>query len=313
MATEERSQLARCAAHGLTYDPRVASGCVLCRRSSVPGPAASTEGTGSRAGVLVAVLFFVSAAAAAAYHFEIVDRLLPGGGAKHTSRSADEPPLRPGEVPSIEEPLRTTNAWKRSGVVFVPARQPGDRLPALVGLHGQGGDGQEMIEAFRSLAIERRFAIIAPSSSYGEEIKSFSWRVGDKPNDFTDDYRHIGACLDEVLHRTDVTIDTSHVLIAGFSGGASSAPYVATNTAPYEAFAVLHGGVFIGGIGARKVHGWFSTGESDSARPPNHVFGHFNSMRSAGFETTYKTYPGGHVLSMQERKDLVAWWLGEPQ
>jgi predicted esterase len=166
-----------------------------------------------------------------------------------------------------------------------------------------------MIDAFGELATERKFGIIAPSSGYAVEIKSFTWTVGDKPNDITDDFRHVKACFDEVLARKDVTIDAEHVLIAGFSGGASSAPYIATNAEPYEAFAVLHGGVFIGGIGRRKVSGWFSTGEDDSARTPQHVLGHFRSMREAGFDVSYRAYPGGHKLSNREATELVEWWF----
>ena len=178
-------------------------------------------------------------------------------------------------------------------------------IPVLVALHGQGGDGASILGAFRALARERHFAIVAPSSNYASEAASFTWRVGDTPNDFSPDYLHVKACFDEVAARSDVAIDDERVLALGFSGGASSAPYIATNTGPYGGFAVLHGGVFIGGIGSRKVRGWFSTGASDPARPPEHVSGHFQSMRSAGFDVVFHVYPGGHGISSAEAGDVV--------
>jgi predicted esterase len=178
-----------------------------------------------------------------------------------------------------------------------------------VALHGSSADGSSMIAVFRSLAGARRFVIVAPSSNYVPEMKTMTWRVGDHENDITDDYRHVQACLEEVAARPDVTIDRSRALIAGFSGGASSAPYIASNTGPYQAFAVLHGGVFPGGIGPRRIPGWFSTGETDPARPPDHLSGHFRTMQGLGFDVVYHLYPGAHVISPREAEDVVGWWL----
>src|SRR5256885_3949886 len=55
-------------------------------------------------------------------------------------------------------------------------------------------------------------------------------------------------------------------LIAGYSGGGSSAPYIASNRPPFTHTAVLHGGVFAGGIGPRRMPAWFSTGDRKSTR-----------------------------------------------
>jgi predicted esterase len=137
----------------------------------------------------------------------------------------------------------------------------------------------------------------------------FTWRVGDHPNDFSTDYTHVAARLKELEARTDVIIDHDRVLAVGFSGGGSSAPYLASNTEPYGAFAVLHGGVFIGGCGPRRVRGWFSTGVGDNIRTADHVAEQSRIMLNAGFDVVFSTYPGDHEMSGAETKAVVAWWL----
>ncbi len=166
-----------------------------------------------------------------------------------------------------------------------------------------------MIAAFKTIAIERRFAIVAPSSGYAEALHDFTWTVGDKPNEITSDFRHVAACVAETRAREDVKLDATHTLIVGFSGGGSSAPYIATNTAGYAAFAVLHGGVFITGIGPRRVPGWFSSGATDPIRPAQGVLESAQAMRTAGFNVTYRSYPSTHVVSERELADIVDWWF----
>ncbi len=314
MVESERA-LSRCSAHGLSYDPRVAAGCVLCQRERRSKAAPNASGRTSSAVALVAVLAVIFGGTWFAYSKGIwgnVDAprvatvfdavLAPTAPPSATSAA---------RLPAFGGEFTARNASGRSGYFFVPARASTGALPLMVLLHGTGGDGRDMISAFRDLAAERGFVLAAPSSDYVEEGHAFNWRVGDHPRDFSDDYDHVLACVAEIRARRDLSIDPARVLIAGFSGGASSAPYIASNAEPFTEFAVLHGGVFVGGIGPRKVPGWFSTGDSDPARPPAHVLGHFNSMQQAGFDVVFRTFPGAHVLSSIEKDALVAWWLGD--
>jgi hypothetical protein len=101
-----------------------------------------------------------------------------------------------------------------------------------------------------------------------------------------------------------------HRRSVGFSGGGSSAPHLASNTPPYTAFALLHGGVFIGGCGSRRVRGWFSTGADDGLRTPDHVAGQCRTHANAGFDVVFSTCPGGHTTTPAETSAVVAWWLG---
>ena len=136
-------------------------------------------------------------------------------------------------------------------------------------------------------------------------------QVGDHAGDVTEDLEHVGHCLDELRAMPGVRIDPAYVLIAGHSGGASEAPYVASNREPYTAFAVLHGGVFPGGLGSRQVRGWFSTGDTDPLRPAAGVQRAAEDTRRAGFgDVVYREFHEGHDVGPEEVEALLTWWLG---
>jgi predicted esterase len=207
-------------------------------------------------------------------------------------------------------PIAVQNASGRSGAYYIPRGSASKPVPVLVILHGSGGSGQGAIDGLRELANRRHFAIIAPDS---RELPGggFTWEVGDKQGDVTPDLTHTLNCIDWVRSHTHLVVDESHVLIAGFSGGGSSAPYIASNRPGFTAAAVLHGGVFAGGIGARRFPVWISTGEQDRYRPPSLVQQAAMSLTNLGFSNvTFRTYPGGHELRNTELSDLIDWWLG---
>jgi len=138
-----------------------------------------------------------------------------------------------------------------------------------------------------------------------------TWEVGDKQGDVTPDLTHTLNCITWVRTNTPLVVDDAHVLIAGFSGGGSSAPYIASNRPGFTHAAVLHGGVFPGGIGPRRIPMWFSTGEQDRYRPVALVQEAATSLTNLGFtDVTFRSYPGGHDLSDTELRDLINWWLG---
>jgi predicted esterase len=208
--------------------------------------------------------------------------------------------------------LATRNSSGRSGTYYIPAHEPDARLPVLVALHGTGASGRSMVAAFQALAEQRKFVIVAPDSRRSPQGQ-WTWQVADTPGEVTDDLTHVVSCLDEVASDLGGSADLSSVLIVGHSGGASSAPYIATNRGPFSGFGVLHGGVFDGGLGSRRVRGWFSTGANDGLRPPGQVEQAVEATRARGFsDLTLEVFPGGHGLSSEETASLVNWWLGEP-
>jgi predicted esterase len=166
----------------------------------------------------------------------------------------------------------------------------------------------DYVALFRAAAERETFIIVAPDSRIAPNGQP-SWQVPDRPGDTTEDLAHIQACLAEVREMPHVQVDTSRTLVAGHSGGGSSAPYVASVDDFYTAFAVLHGGVFAGGLGPRRVRGWLSTGEADVIRPPAGVQSAAAVLRNAGFSVEYHEFHEEHGVGAEEVEALVRWWL----
>lgn len=203
--------------------------------------------------------------------------------------------------------LATRNAIGRSGAYHLPPGYAGASLPLLVLIHGTGSDGASTLAGFAEAANARRFLVVAPDSRRSPD-GVFTWQPGSAMHEVTDDFTHVNACVDEVLAMQGVAAPTS-ICVAGFSGGASMAPYLATNDERYAAFAVLHGGVFPGGLGSQHPRGWISTGRDDGLRTPDAQVRHASALRFAGLDVTDRVFPGGHGLPEDERSAFLDWWL----
>jgi predicted esterase len=298
---------ARTCVHGLRYDGSQAAGCVLCQRQQREASARAARRLAWRISLSLLALLVALASIAV-----LRDRAI---GRWQGSLSESSPPgatLPAGTSSSVVSPrivnLRTKNTSGRSGAYYIPVTHPA-LLPLLVIFHGTGSSGARALGAFRALADESGFAILGPDSRAAPD-GSLTWEVGDHPGDITDDRRHVMACLHEMLEGEHLDLDPAHILAVGHSGGGSSAPYLATNEEPFTAFAVMHGGAFPGGFGARRVRGWFSTGSADSIRPPAMVGAAAEDTRRAGLEVGMRVFNGGHEMGEEERAEIVRWWLG---
>jgi poly(3-hydroxybutyrate) depolymerase len=240
----------RCERHGLALGPE--GTCVLCRKmgSARPPETSPRPASRSRVAPLLLILVLLAAGGASLWRYVLASQ-------------TDIAALRPRTAGT----LTTKNSAGRSGAYFLPSGYAGRALPLLVAIHGTNGSGGAMVQFFREAAEREKFIVVAPDSRATPDGKD-SWEVGDHAGEITPDYLHVKACVAEVLAMPGVRLDPTRVLIAGHSGGGSTAPYVATNEEPYTAFAVLHGGVFASGLGKRSVRGWFSTGKSDGMRGP---------------------------------------------
>jgi phospholipase/carboxylesterase len=204
--------------------------------------------------------------------------------------------------------LRARNVIGRGGSLFVPVQATAVACPLLVLFHGTGGSGADMLNAFRPLAEARGIILLAPDSGRSPD-GAYNWQVPDSPRDTTPDQAHVSDCLTEVFAAPGIHVDHERVLALGHSGGGSSAAYAATTDARFHGFAVLHGGVFAGGLGSHRVPAWFSTGTEDPLRPPAVVERAAAASQAHATTVTTQLYPGGHDLSDAELRDVIAWWL----
>lgn len=207
--------------------------------------------------------------------------------------------------------LTTTNSIGRTGSYYLPYGYNVEAKPVLVVYHGTNGSGSDMVYEFDDLAAKYGFIIVAPDSRLAPDGQ-YAWEVGTAPGEVTEDLTHAQNCLAEVKNIAGVSFYNEYIMSAGHSAGGSSAPYIATNDDQFTAFAILHGGVFTAGLGDRDVRGWLSTGEEDTLRTTDMVQGYYDSIVNDGFtDVTYNIYSGGHLLSDQEKEELIQWWLYE--
>ena len=217
--------------------------------------------------------------------------------------TADDPTPAPPETGT----LTAENDAGRHGSYSLPVGWNLGPVPLLVLFHATGGDGASIQGQFQTLADQQGLAIVAPDSRQSPQ-GDWTWEVGTDPGEVTPDLEFAMLCVDEILGR-GLGIDGVPVLSAGHSGGASMAPYLATNDPRFTHFAVLHGGVYTTAWGENPGAGWFSTGTDDTIRPPDLVQAAMVEAQAAGFaDVEYHEFPGGHGLSAQETHDVVAWW-----
>ena len=137
------------------------------------------------------------------------------------------------------------------------------------------------------------------------------WLVGQRPDEVTEDYRHVMNCVREVLRVPGVRVDPARVLAAGFSVGGSVAPYVATRESLFTAFAVLHGHVVPGAWGRLRPRAWLSAGDRDRVRTVEYMRSVADQLTREGFPSVeLRVFKIDHSLGDDELAALVAWWLG---
>ncbi|MBX3187268.1 MAG: hypothetical protein KF819_09640 [Labilithrix sp.] len=137
-------------------------------------------------------------------------------------------PPRPGEPPAIDggpgetksEPPAVTvtteslvvGTLTRSFVLAVPATfAPDKRLPLVLALHGDGGDGAAMRAAYPLDGVTQREAVVAYPSGNGK-----SWDLYAAPSD-NDDLAFIEALVRSLEVR--FPLDPARVFASGFSSG----------------------------------------------------------------------------------------------
>jgi predicted esterase len=315
----------RCRTHDLALAPD--GTCVLCRRAS-GAPRAERESSRPpcsagkswlfRATLIVALLLIAIIGAKVTWrgaHLVPKAALGTSESSEPTTESETEQATRAdgsiqAEDPALEGTLSTKNRSDRSGSFFIPE---GSGLPLLVALHGSGGNGAGILAAFKSFAVRRKFAIVAPDCGFIPEAGTYTWYVARERGDESLDSPHIDRSIDEVLRRAEGRIAPSGWLAVGHSGGASSAPYLATHDARFAAFGVLHGGAFPAAFGPMRPRAWFSTGRADPARPPAHVAEQAEQARRILGTSLVELhlFDGGHGLLAGELEGVIRFWLGE--
>src|SRR5262249_20567532 len=136
-------------------------------------------------------------------------------------------PIRPFGLPWAEggqtgsaHTVKAATSTARQGAYYLPSEYESRSLPLMVSFHGTGGKGSLMILLLQALAEREGFIVLAPDSVSVAGV----WSVALRPDDVTEDHRHVMDCVREVLRGLGVRVDPARVLAAGFSVGGNSHP-----------------------------------------------------------------------------------------
>jgi poly(3-hydroxybutyrate) depolymerase len=153
------------------------------------------------------------------------------------------------------------NGRTRTYALFVPSSHSTELRAVLVLHHGTGGSGAEMVQAWRSLAEEEGFILVAPDGK-----GKFGWSV---PDDGPGLQQQIVESL-----QAEYRVDPRRVYLFGFSAGGDFVFYAALQQSTYFAAACIHEASLrprqfaMLDLAERKIPIFYSVGVEDPIYPP---------------------------------------------
>ena len=193
---------------------------------------------------------------------------------------------------------------ERDGSVYVPKRyKPGVPMPVMMLLHGLAGSA-ESARGMYPLAEEFGVIIIAPES------RGITW--GQSIPGFDEDVRYLGPAYRHV--RSMLTVDTSHVALAGISDGAGYA--LSMGLAYGDSFnhvMVFAGGLMVPFRRQGKPRLFIAHGITDTQMPIDLTARKYvPQLKGEGYDVTYHEYEGGHRVPPAEIREAFKWFIASP-
>lgn len=152
-------------------------------------------------------------------------------------------------APNVEENIGLSHSnGARSGLFYLPAGyDPGKPYPLILLLHGLGGDGNWMIDEFKTVADQYGAILLGPDGferPHFEGGTSYYFNPNHKTenNNPPQDFIFVMDCLDKIF--SAFTIDPTHIMVAGMSMGAPVSLFFTGNTSLFTHGAMLHGVVW---------------------------------------------------------------------
>lgn len=218
------------------------------------------------------------------------------------------------EIEIVIDPLpaklikfNSINSVGKSGYYYLPTGYNLKTMPLMFSFHGTNYHGIDMINEFKGLAEKYKFILVAPDSSrVSKEVPEW-----DSTSDIglNEDFKHSEACLNELLEAKALTIDYTKIMANGFSAGSWFAAYYSSNSTLFTHYGSLHGGVTLNTIGNNRPNCWFSCGTLDDICSCALADYDLNTMSLFGFKVLLTKYPTNHRLILEEKEQLVVWWL----
>lgn len=223
------------------------------------------------------------------------------GDGHASGRLTARPGARRGEPLSAGEHRPGPDAgW--AGVLYVPeAARTGRPVPMMLALHGATGSGERMLGRWRETAERAGLAVLAPDSLQR------TWDV--LHGGFGPDVERIDRALAEAFAR--VAVDPSHLLVEGFSDGASYALSLGLANGDLFGYVLANSPGFCWPPSINGRPRFLLThGTEDQVLPIDRTSRMLApQLDLAGYELTYHEFEGGHALT-PEIMALSLRWAG---
>ncbi|MGE0442285.1 MAG: alpha/beta hydrolase [Gemmatimonadales bacterium] len=192
----------------------------------------------------------------------------------------------------------------RKAYVYLPAgHTAGQPIPLVLLLHGAGGNGLGAIQSFTAIADSAEVALLTVTS----EDQTWDIVLGQ----IGPDAEAMDEALGQVFAR--LAVDPAHLVIAGFSDGASSAlSYGVTNGDLFTRVVAFSPG-FVNAPDHRGIPKIFiSHGTSDQILPFANASQLATLLSDAGYGVRFRSFDGGHTVPAAIAREAFAWIADAP-
>jgi len=198
------------------------------------------------------------------------------------------------------------------------------KYPLLIGLHGNGGNPEQMLATMNQALKNEALILAAPQGAYANfpqlRGQHFSWEIQTRDRELWKiadplAIENINEAVQLLLKKYPI----SEVYILGFSQGAA---YAFLSGFKYPGLAA--GIISIGGLfpetekeysilaeaeiaNGKKFRVFIAQGRNDPSFPPGTAARNAEKLKKYGYEVEYQEYEGGHEISPELLKKIYAW------
>jgi phospholipase/carboxylesterase len=218
-----------------------------------------------------------------------------------TSRLQARPHPDPSAAPPAERGLLSLGLGdRRDGLLYVPTRHPllGPR-PLMVACHGAGSQASHSVRPFIDAAEKYGLLLLACDS------RGSTWDA--VRGSFGPDVTFLDRALEQVFQNH--WIDTSHIILDGFSDGATYALSLGlANSDLFTHLMAFSPGFVTGDLRVGRPRIFISHGTTDAVLP----FGRCgqpiaSGLLQAGYDVSFLPFAGGHTVPAEVQQAAFDW------
>jgi phospholipase/carboxylesterase len=185
--------------------------------------------------------------------------------------------------------------------LIIPAGAGTNPIPLLVMLHGAGGD-EAPVDVVAGAAVERGVAVLIPKS------RQVTWDLA--LGGFGEDVTFINRALEETFRR--VRVDPGHIVLAGFSDGASYALTLGIANGDLFSHIIAFAPGFmspVNRVGSPAI--FIAHGSQDVITSPrNSEQNIVPFLRTLGYIVQFHGFAGSHQVTAAETAVALNWFAG---